>query len=78
MSINHDDMRIIEETLDDRYVLKTDCNDKQERINDKYASVDMKVELIYHDFSIIKKLMWALASASISTLTVLILEFIFK
>lgn len=80
MEINNEEHIIhhLETIFDDRYVLQKDCNDTHNKLNKELSVAKKDIELIRHDFSIIKKLLWSLVSASISTLTVLIMEFIFK
>ena len=63
---------------DKRYVLNEKCEEKQELINKKLSNDDKRIEIISHDFSIIKKLMWAVASASIGSLITAIFELIIK
>lgn len=63
---------------DRRYVVVDDCNEKQERINAKFAKDDKRIEIISHDFGIIKKLMWTITTACITSLVVTILELVFK
>lgn len=78
VSLNHDDFTEIKRVLDDRYVLQSDCNDRQENVNKKFAKDDKRIEIISHDFAVIKKLMWAVASASIGSLVVAFFELILK
>lgn len=63
---------------DERYVMVSECNDRQERVNNKFANDDKRIEIISHDFGVIKKLMWAVASASIGTLVVAFFELVLK
>ena len=51
--------------FDERYVLQADCNDKQNAVNRKFANDDKRIELVVHDFSIIKKLVWIVATSAI-------------
>lgn len=78
MSLTREDFTDIKMELDDRYVLQSDCNDKQDAVNKKFSSDDKRIAIISHDFSIIKKLMWTVASASIGSLVVAFFELIFK
>lgn len=82
MALNYDDRKSIKEEIlqvtDERYVRIEDCNNKQESINKKIASDDKRIEIILHDFGIIKKLMWAIASAGIGTLVSTLLGLIIK
>ena len=78
MSLTREDFTDIKNELDDRYVLQSDCNDKQDAVNKKFSSDDKRITIISHDFATIKKLMWAVASSSIGSLVVAFFEFIFK
>lgn len=44
--ITREDMDIIKAELDERYVLQSDCNEKQERVNSKFANDDKRIDLI--------------------------------
>lgn len=66
------------EITDERYVHVDDCNTKQETVNKKLFDDDKKIELIQHDFGVIKKLMWAIVSASIGSLVVAFFQLILK
>lgn len=78
MALDHNDIMELKRVFDDRYVLQSDCNDKQESVNKKFAKDDKRIEIISHDFAVIKKLMWAVASASIGSLVVAFFELILK
>jgi hypothetical protein len=78
MALGHDDFTEIKRVLDDRYVLQSDCNERQESVSKKFANDDKRIEIISHDFGVIKKLMWAVASASIGSLVVAFFELILK
>ena len=78
MPLNHEDIQELKKVFDDRYVLQSDCNDKQEIINKKFSNDDKRIEIISHAFGVIKKLMWVVASASIGSLVVAFFELILK
>ena len=78
MALEKEDIIELQGILDDRYVLQSDCNEKQEKVNTKFANDDKRIEIISHDFGVIKKLMWAGASASIGSLVVAFFELILK
>ena len=46
MAFNHEDIMELKRVFDDRYVLQSDCNDKQEKINGKLANDDKRIDLI--------------------------------
>lgn len=78
MALEHDDITELKRVFDDRYVLQSDCNEKQEKVNKKFSNDDKRIELITHDFDVIKKLMWAVATSSIGALVVAVFELILK
>ena len=78
MALTHEDMQEIKEILDDRYVQIVDCDNKQTDINKKFANDDKRIEIIAHDFGVIKKLMWTVATASIGSLVVAFFELILR
>jgi hypothetical protein len=63
---------------DERYVMAQDCNERQEKVNKRFANDDKRIEIISHDFAVIKKLMWAVATATIGTLVVAFFELILR
>lgn len=74
----NDDIQELKVIFDDRYVLQTDCNDKQESVNRKFANDDKRIDLVIAKINIWEKLLWAIASASIGALVVSIFELILK
>ena len=46
MSITHEDIQELKKVFDDRYVLQSECNEKQETINKKLANDDKRIDLI--------------------------------
>jgi hypothetical protein len=76
--VTREDLEVIKEELDERYVKQRDCEGKQEQVNKRFSNDDKRIEIISHDFDIIKKLMWAVASASIGSLVVAVFELILK
>jgi hypothetical protein len=78
VALEHDDITELKRVFDDRYVLQSDCNEKQERVNKKFSNDDKRIELISHDFDVIKKFMWAVATSSIGALVVAVFELILK
>lgn len=63
---------------DERYVMAKDCNDRQEKFNGRLANDDKRIEIIFHDFKIIKWLLTALAGASGGSLITAIIELLSK
>lgn len=78
MSLNKEDWDEIEDRLDGRYVMQADCNVVQAESAKKFANDDKRIEIIAHDFDVIKKLMWAVASAGIGSLVVSFFDLILR
>lgn len=76
--LDREDWKEIEERLDDRYVMQTECTERQSEYNKKFANDDKRIELISHDFALIKKLMWVIASAVVGTLAASVLDLIVR
>lgn len=78
MAIEHDDFVLLKNEFDERYVMQKDCNDTQEQINKKFANDDKRIEIIAHDFKVIKWLVTTVAASSIGALVVSIFEIILR
>lgn len=78
MGISHEDVQELKEVFDDRYVLRGDCDNTQSRINSSFAKDDKRIEIIQHDFSVIKKLVGIVATASIGSLITALFELILR
>lgn len=76
--VMHEDVVELKRVFDDRYVLQSDCNDTQERINKKFANDDKRIDKLIDMMAIWNKLLWAIASASIGALVVAFLQLILK
>ena len=46
MAITHEDIQELKKVLDDRYVLRSDCDATQQNINNKLANNDKRIDLI--------------------------------
>ena len=76
MALTHEDFKQIEQEFDERYVMQGECNSVQASFNKKFANDDKRIDIIAHDFAVIKKLVWVVASASIGSLVTAIFELI--
>lgn len=76
--LTREDIEDLKNEFDERYVQQKSCNDIQTRNNSRFADDDKRIEIMVHDFGIIKKLMWAVATASIGSLVVAFFELIIK
>ena len=78
MPLTREDFTEIKNELDDRYVLQSESNDKQESVNKKFANDDKRIDKLIDRMNLWDKLLWALASSSIGALVVSFLELIIK
>jgi hypothetical protein len=78
MALEKDDIIELQSILDDRYVKQKDCDERQERVNNRFANDDKRIELLSSKFKIWDKLFWVIASASIGSLVTAIIELISK
>ena len=76
--LTRDDFNEIKKELDDRYVLQSDCNDKQEAVNKKLANDDKRIDKLLDRFDTVSKLLWVIASSVIGALVLELLGLIFK
>lgn len=68
MTITHDDIQELKRVFDDRYVLQSDCETTQQKINSKFANDDKRIELLIHQQTINNWLTGAIASGIIALL----------
>lgn len=66
--LTHEDIQLIRKELDDRYVLQNDCDTIQQRINDRFANDDKRIELLIHQQAINNWLTGLIASGIIALL----------
>jgi hypothetical protein len=80
--LTHEEVQALKKEIfkeaDERYVIVDDCIERQESINKMLAEDDKRIELISHDFNVIKKLMWVIASASAGSLGTTLVELFLK
>ena len=76
--LTRDDFKEIKKELDDRYVLQSDCNDKQEAVNKKLSNDDKRIDKLLDKFNTVSKLLWVIASSVIGALVLELLGLIFK
>ena len=68
MSVNHEDIQELKKVFDDRYVLQSDCDATQQKINNKFANDDKRIELLVRQQTINNWLTGAIASGIIALL----------
>ena len=55
MALDHNDIMELKRVFDDRYVLQSDCNEKQENINKKFANDDKRIDLMLAEIKQMRK-----------------------
>lgn len=78
MAITHEDIQELKKVLDDRYVLQSDCDETQEKMNKKFANDDKRIDLLSHRMSVWNKLLWTIATTSVGALITSIFQLILK
>ena len=68
MPVNHEDIQELKKVFDDRYVLQSDCDATQQKINNKFANDDKRIELLVRQQTINNWLTGAIASGIIALL----------
>ena len=68
MNITHEDITELKRVFDDRYVLQSDCDTTQQKINNKFANDDKRIELLVRQQTINNWLTGAIASGIIALL----------
>lgn len=78
MALDYEALKELQQVLDDRYVLQSDCNEKQEAVNGKFAHDDKRIDKLIDRMNVWSKLLWAIATSTIGTLAVAVMELILK
>lgn len=82
MPLEHSEIQALKKEFfdeaDEKYVHISDCNDKQDSVNKKLSKDDKRIELLIHDFRVIKWLITTVAASSIGALVVSLFELILK
>lgn len=76
MEFDLDAIRGLQEHFDDRYVLQSDCNEKQESVNKKFANDDKRMTVTENDIGFFKKLAWILVTATVGQLVLMVFDLI--
>lgn len=78
MPIDSNDMAYIRQILDSVYVMQSDCDDKRDKINKELSNDDKRIDILTHDFAIVKKLAWIIATSVIGILVTSICNLILR
>ena len=78
MAIDANDMAYIRQVLDAIYVMQRDCDENREEINKELFNENKRVDILAHDFAIVKKLAWIIATSVIGILVTSICNLILR
>ena len=78
MAIDANDMAYIRQVLDAIYVMQRDCDENRKEINKNLFNEDKRVDILYHDLAIVKKLAWIIATSVIGILVTSICNLILR
>lgn len=78
MALDYEALKELQQVLDDRYVLQSNCNEKQEKVNGKFANDDKRIDKLFDRMNLWNKLLWAITSATVGTLVATVMELILK
>ena len=78
MAIDSNDMAYIRQVLDAIYVMQRDCDENREEMNKELSNDDKRIDILYHDFAIVKKLAWIIATSVIGILITSICNLILR
>lgn len=67
MALDLETIEKLEEVFDERYVLQSDCNEKQESVNKKFANDDKRIDMMAQKIKLFEKLAYIIATASVGS-----------
>lgn len=76
MAVSHEDIVELKKVLDDRYVLQSECNDIQTKVNNKFANDDKRIDSTITTLNAFKKLGWIAVTALIGQVVLSLLQLI--
>lgn len=75
--LTNDERKELQEDFDARYVRHCTCQQIQTENNKKFANDDKRIDLQEHDFKILTKLVWIIATATVGQLIATVFEKLF-
>lgn len=78
MALDYEVYKELQQEFDDRYVLQSDCNEKQEAVNGKFANDDKRIDKLVDRMDLWNRLFWIMTSATVGTLVATVMELILK
>ena len=74
MALDEQDWRMLRM----EFMQKDECNERQTKIDSRFANDDKRIELLASKFRVWDKLFWVIATSSIGSLVTAIFQLIFK
>ena len=78
MAVTHEDITEIKRVLDDRYMMRSDCDTVQASVNKKFANDDTRIRLFEQKMTSWEWLFKLIATGTIGTLVTSVLALILK
>lgn len=78
MAVGREDIQELTEHFDDRYVKQKDCDERQEKINNRLAEDDKRIVLVDHRLRVIEKIALVIASSVIAQLVISLFSLLVK
>lgn len=78
MAVTHEDIKALRDEFDDRYVLQSECDDRQSEVNSRFANDDKRLEMVSHDLGAFKKIGWIAISALVAEVALMILNLLIE
>lgn len=64
--VTHEDITELKRVFDDRYVLQSECDNRQNKINNKFANDDKRIEVLINNQRVNNYLTTAIAGGIIA------------
>lgn len=78
MALDKEDIIELQRILDDRYVKQSDCDEKQNRVNTRFANDDTRIRLFEQKLKSWEWMFKLIATGTIGTLVTSVLSLILK
>lgn len=78
MALDKEDIIELQRILDDRYVKQSDCDEKQNRVNTRFANDDTRIRLFEQKLKSWEWMFKLIATGTVGTLVTSVLSLILK
>ena len=78
MPISREDIKELQDVFDDRYVMQSDCSERQTTVNTKFANDDTRIKLFEQKMKSWEWMFKLIATGTVGTLITSLLSLILK